>query len=82
MTQEIKNKIRKKLKGTKPSEKARVAFVEYKSIKIECEKEGNIVGTFNSIKECCQILNLNRAKVSMVLNNIRPHHKGYKFRAV
>jgi hypothetical protein len=82
MTQEIKDKIRETLKGRKPPIKAGIAFAEYKSIKIECYKDEVLIGTFNSIKECCVELNLNRSKVSMVLNNLRPHHKGYNFKAV
>jgi len=82
LTQEIKDKIRNTLKGRKPSKNAGMAFAEYKSIKIECYKDGYLIGTFSSIKECCQILNLNRPKVSMVLNKLRPHHKGYNFKAV
>lgn len=82
MTKEIKDKIRETLKGRKPPIKAGIAFAEFKSIKIECYKDEILIGTFNSIKECCEELNLNRPKVSMVLNNLRPHHKGYKFKAV
>lgn len=81
-TQEIKDKIRNTLKGRKPSINAGIAFAEFKSIKIECYKDEILIGTFNSIKECCEELNLNRPKVSMVLNNLRPHHKGYKFKAL
>lgn len=82
MTQEIKDKIRESLKGRKPPIKAGIAFAKYKSIKIECYKDEILIGIFNSIKECCEKLNLNRSKVSMVLNNLRPHHKGYSFKAV
>lgn len=82
ITQEIKDKIRNTLKGRKPSPNAAIAFAEYKNIKIECYKDKILVGTFDSIKECCEMLNLNRPKVSMVLNNLRPHHKGYTFKAL
>lgn len=82
ITQEIKDKIRNTLKGRKPSPNAAIAFAEYQNIKIECYKGEILVGTFDSIKECCEMLNLNRPKVSMVLSNLRPHHKGYTFRAL
>ena len=82
MTQEVKDKIRNTLKGRKPPKQAAISFAEYRSIKIECYKDDILVGSFNSIKECCLELGLNRAKVSMVLNNLRPHHKGFKFKSV
>jgi hypothetical protein len=82
ITQEIKDKIRNTLKGRKPNINAAIAFSEYASIKIECYKDDILIGVFNSIKECCELLNLNRPKVSMVLNNLRPHHKGYTFKTV
>lgn len=77
---EIKEKIRNTLKGRKPSANAAIAFIAYKSIKIDCYKNGQLVGSFNSLKECAKLLGLNRSKISMVLNGIRPHHKGYKFK--
>lgn len=79
---EIKNKIRNTLMGRKPSPNAAIAFAKIRSIKIECYKEDILIGTYDSMKECCEILSLNRAKVSMVLNKLRPHHKGYTFIAV
>lgn len=82
ISEETKEKIRKTLKGRKPPKQAAIAFKEYKSIKIECYKDGELIGTFESIKECSEKLNLNRPKISMVLNGLRPHHKGFTFKAV
>ena len=43
-------------------------------------KNGNVIGTFKSIKEMCQALSLNRPSVGRVLKGTRSKHHGYTFR--
>lgn len=70
-----KNKVAKL--GIKNSKKWHQKMAEVKSKPVICLNTGI---TFNSMKEAAQKMGLDRRKIGLVCNGIRPHTRGYIFK--
>jgi hypothetical protein len=42
-------------------------------------KDGNLIGTYELMSECAEVLNLHKAAICKCLKGIQPAHKGYTF---